>query len=233
MPYKTPDSSTPVESPARYLVLCGGVGLSALAGYVNVVVLGVFAVPVSHMTGAISRLGIDLATGNSVDLSLILMIVFGFLIGAILSGAIIGGHKLEPGRRYGIALVVEGIALALATFLLVSDSRAGIPVAALACGVQNGMASSYYGLIIRTTHVTGIVTDLGVLIGQLFRGTRPEMWKLLLLTGLLCGFLIGCITGQIMIAAQGSMALGFPAGIAVFAGLGYFVWRTMKQDIPQ
>ena len=231
MPYKTSSASTSLERPSKHFVLGGGVGLSALAGYVNVVVLGVFAVPVSHMTGAISRLGIDLATGNSLDLSLILMIVLGFLVGAILSGAIIGGDKLEPGRRYGIALVVEGAALALATFLLVSNVRAGIPVAALACGVQNGMASSYYGLIIRTTHVTGIVTDLGVLIGQLFRGTRLEVWKLSLLAGLLCGFLIGCIAGQIMITTQGPLALGIPAGIAVLAGLGYFAWRSKKQRV--
>ena len=228
MPYQSHPLPSDVEAPARKLILAGGVSLSILAGYVNVVVLGVVSVPVSHMSGAVSPLGIDQATGNTQDLSLILMIIGGFLAGAVLSGAIIGGHQIEPGRRYGIALMAEAAALGGAAALLASGDRAGVPLAALALGIQNAMASSYYGLIIRTTHVTGIVTDLGVIIGQRLRGVSVEAWKPSLLVGLLLGFLIGGILGQLMLAARGPIVLFLAAAAAVAAGSSYFAWRAMK-----
>lgn len=226
MPYRTPHPPTDATGPARHLVLCGGIGLAAIAGYVNVVVLGAFAVPVSHMSGAVSRLGVDVATGNLQDVRLILLIIGGFLAGAALSGAIIGGHQLRPGRRYGVALMAEGLALSAAAALLRAGVPAGVPTAAIACGIQNGMASSYYGLIIRTTHVSGIVTDLGVLLGQRLRGTPIARWKPVLLAGVLVGFLLGGVAGQLMLGALGPTALAPAAGTAMLAGIGYFAWRT-------
>lgn len=225
VPYVSPDQSPLDSAGERRLIMVGGVGLTVLAGYVNVVVLGVFAVPVSHMTGAVSRLGIDLAQRNSADVGLVLLIILGFVCGAILSGTIIGGGRLLPGRRYGVALVAEGIALYTATGLLQAEVLAGVAVAAVACGIQNGMASSYYGLIIRTTHLTGIVTDLGVLIGQRLRGTRVETWKTVLLLSLVGGFLIGGVAGQLMYARQGPTALFVPASVAMICGVAYFLWR--------
>ncbi|MEQ9570222.1 MAG: hypothetical protein RLN75_08550, partial [Longimicrobiales bacterium] len=68
MPYRSGDSFAAAALPFRRWIIGGGVGLAALAGYVNVIALGVFAVPVSHMSGAVSRLGIDVATGNAADL---------------------------------------------------------------------------------------------------------------------------------------------------------------------
>jgi uncharacterized membrane protein YoaK (UPF0700 family) len=44
--------------------------------------------------------------------------------------------------------------------------------ASAACGLQNAMVSTYSGAIIRTTHITGTVTDLGAMIGQYLRGHR-------------------------------------------------------------
>lgn len=227
MPYKTPHLDSHTGSRERLLILAGGVCLTAMAGFVNVVVLGVFSVPVSHMTGAVSRLGMDLVDGNSSDLMVILMIVVGFLMGAVLSGAIIGRPRLEPGRRYGLALLAESAALGGAAYLLSSGTQAGIPVAAMACGIQNGMASSYYGLIIRTTHVTGTVTDLGFLLGQRLRGMPVEGWKIGLLTALLVGFLAGCVAGQVLLDASGPSALAYPAMAALVAGMGYFSWRSV------
>ena len=71
MPYRLEEALDPVALPTRRWIIGGGVSLAALAGYVNVVALGVFTVPASHMTGAVSRLGSDLATGNSLDLGLV------------------------------------------------------------------------------------------------------------------------------------------------------------------
>src|SRR6185295_11686497 len=55
-------SDRPTEALRRFRhLLPGATAMAAVAGYVNSVVLGFFHTPVSHMTGAVSRTGIDLA----------------------------------------------------------------------------------------------------------------------------------------------------------------------------
>jgi uncharacterized membrane protein YoaK (UPF0700 family) len=224
MPYRAPRGQRQPRADERPWVFAGAVSLAALAGYVNVVVLGFFQVPVSHMSGAVSRLGMDLAVGNLTDLLVVLSIVGGFLLGAILSGVIIGGRKLVPGRRYGVALLIEGALLALSVLLLAWGSSLGLSLAAMACGVQNAMASSYYGLVIRTTHVTGIVTDIGVMLGHWIRHRRIPWWKLQLLLSILGGFFAGGILGALAHRWLGIPALGLASAGSAAAGLCYYAW---------
>ena len=232
MPYQP---TGPIRRPApheRPWVFAGAVCLAALAGFVNVVALGFFGVPVSHMSGAVSRLSTDLAFGQRGDLRMLLAIVGGFLAGATFSGALIGGRRLVPGRRYGVALFVEGVVLAWATVLLARGAAAGVTLAAVACGIQNAMASSYYGLVIRTTHVTGIVTDLGVMIGHWLRHRRFHPWKFLLLLCILAGFFAGGVAGAVSTARVGVLALAAASATCLLAGALYFAWQHSLPRIP-
>jgi uncharacterized membrane protein YoaK (UPF0700 family) len=213
-------------------VFAGAIGLSAMAGYINVVALGFFHVPVSHMTGAASRLSIDIATRDLADLVVVLSIIAGFLAGAVLSGAIIGGRKLAPGRRYGVVLLLEGVVLAGSALLLRHGQATGVTLAAMACGLQNAMASSYYGLVIRTTHVTGIVTDIGVMLGHLIRHRRVHTWQMLLLFSLLAGFFGGGIAGALAYRAAGVAALFAASAGCMVAGATYYVWRARLRRPP-
>src|SRR3954467_11813162 len=106
MPYQITGAMRRPEPHERPWVFTGAVSLAGLAGFINVVVLGFYHVPVSHMSGAVSRLSTDVALANRGDLREILSIVIGFLAGATFSGALIGGRRLVPGRRYGVALLV-------------------------------------------------------------------------------------------------------------------------------
>ncbi len=226
MPYANPNA--PPERPtiirARPFVMAGGMSLATVAGYVNAVALGFFHVPVSHMTGAVSRLGGDLASTDHRDFKVTLGIIVGFLIGAIISGTIIGEAMLRPGRRYGATLMLEAGLLTASTFLLINGFSLGIPIAAMACGLQNAMASSYYGLVIRTTHVTGIVTDIGVMLGHWIRYRRLAAWKIALLSSILLSFLFGAILGSLAGTAMGMRAL-FPAALAcAIGGSAYGIW---------
>ena len=149
----------------RHLVP-GAAALALNAGFLNTVALGFFQTPVSHMTGAVSHFGIHAASGQLGNAATSLSIIVGFLLGAALAGLIVGPWKLVPGRRYGVVLLIEGGLLAMAAFLMFSPSRLALPAVSMACGLQNAMTSSYCGLMIRTTHVTGIVTDIGVMIDR-------------------------------------------------------------------
>lgn len=217
----------------RPWVFIFGALLAATAGFVNVVLLEIYHVPVSHMSGAVSRMAVELTAANGQDLPGALAIFCAFLAGAILSGVVIGGVKLQPGRRYGVAMMIEGGLLTLATWLLMSGRQFGIPVAAMACGLQNGMASSYCGLILRTTHVTGLVTDIGVMLGQWLRYRRIEFWKLVLLVMLLTGFFAGGWLGGWLFTRVGIAALLLVAAGVSLAGLLYFDWRRRHlHDFP-
>lgn len=232
MPYRPERSRRPPEPHERPWVFGGALALAGVAGYVNVVVLGVFHVPVSHMTGAVSRVGIDVAAGDLADLRVVVSIVAGFLGGAVLSGALIGGRKLVPGRRYGVALLIEGAVLAAAAALLLAGNPFGVTLAAMACGIQNAMASSYFGLVIRTTHVTGIVTDVGVMLGHWIRHRRLRTWKLALLLTILAGFFGGGLAGAVGYRRLGVGALGIAAAGCVAAGGAYVLWRHARRPSP-
>lgn len=231
MPYDLhPVSEQPSPSPGLAWVMCGGSLLAGTAGYVNVVMLGFFAVPVSHMTGAVSRLGMDIGTARLTDFLLIGSIVIGFLLGAIISGLIIGNASLKPGRRYAVALLFEGLLLTLATLFALRQGVAAVPLAATALGLQNAMASSYRGLVLRTTHVTGMVTDIGVLLGYRLRGRFIKTWKLGLLLVILTAFFAGGVLGMLVLQRIGMAALGIAAAGCLVAGSIYLVVLWMGKQ---
>jgi uncharacterized membrane protein YoaK (UPF0700 family) len=215
----------------QHWVFVGGAALAGVAGYVNTILLSVYHVPVSHMSGAVSMFGYDLESGDTGHLLRIASMVVGFLLGAIISGVIIGGTTLKPGRRYGVALMLEGGLLAVGSWRVIAGDLGGLSFVAAACGLQNGMASSYLGLILRTTHVTGIVTDIGVLIGHWLRHRTVEPWKLLLLTALFLGFAGGGLTGAFAHHWLGLHALWIAAGGCFAAGAVYFFWRLRTQTV--
>lgn len=217
----------------RFL-LPGALGLTATAGYVNSVVLGFFHTPVSHMTGAVAHLGVDLAAGDSEDAWASLSIVLGFLVGALVAGVLVGALKLVPSRRYGAVMMVEGGLLAIATALLIQRTRWGLPTVAMACGLQNAMTSSYCGLMIRTTHVTGSVTDVGVMLGHWLRHGQIEWWKLRFLSLLIFGFATGGWIGTLAYQRFGPGCLSVAAaGMTVAGGAFWFATHRGLVDLIQ
>lgn len=227
MPYSHPQALSREQALGRIgHLLPGALALAGMAGYVNSIALGVFNSPVSHMTGAVSYLGIDLADGRSPDAVATLSIIASFMVGAGLAGFVIGAKELSPGRRFGAALVLEGGLLALATYLLVSGSHTGVPLISMACGLQNATTSSYFGLMIRTTHVTGTVTDIGVMVGHWLRHRHIERRKLLFMIGVVAAFGTGVWIGALANAWTGSIALGIASLGAAAAGATILVFPT-------
>ncbi len=207
-----------------------GAILAAMAGYLNLIMLNLFQVPVSHMTGATTRLSGDLGSLRVDDLLLVASIFFGFLLGAILSGLVVGPQTMQENPRYGYALIFQGLLVAAATALGVLGVQWGVAFGATACGLQNAMAASYRGLVLRTTHVTGIVTDIGVFLGHRLRGRRIHVWKLWLLITLLGGFFVGGLGGVFAYRALGMYALGGTALLSLALGGYYLHWLAHRPE---
>lgn len=207
------------------LVFLGGCILATIAGFLNVVLLVCSSYPVTHVTGTVSRLSTDISTGNTTDLMFILPLFGCFIIGAAISGMVIGKGALRLGRPYGVAMLLEAGFIAAGALLIQEHVVPGVLMVATAAGLQNAMASSYGGLIIRTTHMTGIVTDLGFLIGRWIRHREVAGWKFALLSLLLISFFAGGIGGHFAWHACKEHALWIPTGILAAIGGSYFLWR--------
>jgi len=218
MPYSEIDPTAPIRK-IDPLLSMGAFGLSAVAGFSNCVILEYYHIPISHMTGAVSMLGIDLAESRISEIGNIIFIIIGFVIGAIISGVVIHGPQLKPKSEYGYILILESFFIAAAALFLSHKMNFGLFCAALAFGLQNAMASSYYGLIIRTTHVTGIVTDIGVLIGHGLRRRRFKSGKIFFLFLILSGFLSGGFLGIRLFFYFQLFSLFLPAASCLVAGI--------------
>jgi uncharacterized membrane protein YoaK (UPF0700 family) len=170
--------------------------LAFIAGVINVVGLLSFQhQSVSHLTGTASFLSLKIMQGDWQLAIHFCGVMLSFFLGALLSGLIIQNATLRLGKRYSAALLLESFLLFTALMMLQHNYSNSDFLASAACGLQNAMVSTYSGAIIRTTHITGTVTDLGVMIGQYLRGhtidTRKLGLYLLLLTGFITGGLVG------------------------------------------
>jgi uncharacterized membrane protein YoaK (UPF0700 family) len=159
------------------------ISLSWVGGYVNVVLLlscGSFA---SHMTGNSTRLGELFVMGNWT-----LAAQFGLLILCFWFGAVASAFMTEWAQRTGVRskyvlpMAVEGALLCVLATLVYRHAHGGqadtllihamANLAAFAMGLQNATITEISGAVIRTTHLTGVVTDFGL------EGVRFLNWYL-------------------------------------------------------
>ena len=211
-------------------VWVGAVTLACIAGMVNVVgYLGFEHQAVSHLTGTTSLLGAALAQGDWRAVVHLWGVLIAFCTGALLSGLIVQDATLRLGRRYGVVLALEAALLVAAVPLFERGSIWGALLAAMACGLQNAMATTYSGAVVRTTHLSGMFTDLGIGLGHLLRGMPLPMRRLTLSGLIISGFLGGGVLGAWFYRHWGYDALLAPALLTGSTGIGYVLYRQWVQ----
>ena len=209
-----------LSQPTPPWIILGGAALAAVAGTVNAVgFLGLHHQALSHLSGTATNLGVELARGDWRLAGHASLVVIFFFLGCVLSGLIIRQSALRAGRRYGVALTVEAVLLGAAAYFFRHQSLAGAYLATMACGLQNAMATTYSGAVIRTTHVTGIITDLGIAIGLAARRGRVDWRRMRLYGVLLGGFFAGGIIGAMGFARWSHDVLLVPALATGLVGL--------------
>lgn len=190
-----------------------GLALSFVAGMLNAGGFLAIGQYTSHMTGMVSSAADYLVLGN------IAMVLAAFLsIASFVAGAATTAWLVSYARRHAthnlytppllleaFLILVFGVAGSnLQTHELVSLSF----TAMLLCytmGLQNALVTKVSNAEIRTTHVTGLITDLGIELGRLLYWNRqadrdaPKILvnrkKLLMHAGLVMAFFIGGVTG--------------------------------------
>lgn len=213
----------------RWAWIGGGV-LAFIAGSINAVgYMGFRHQPITHLTGTTTELGVSLAQGlPGPSLHWLLAIVF-FVVGAMTSGFIVKQEVLQLGRRYGAVLLMESVLLFISVPLLHGDYDLGLYLAAMACGLQNAMVSTYSGAIFRTTHVTGIFTDLGIYLGQRLRGLDVDPLRIHLCLLVAGSFLGGAVVGTLGYLEMQERMLLVPATLTGLSGLAYMIYLHRRR----
>jgi len=240
------------KRPAVWVLVFGWV-LAICAGFVNAVSFRSWGLYVSHVTGSTAAVGLRIERVHSGrqqfgELGDALWLVFAFLVGAFACGLLVDKNTVHfLGKAfYGAALVGNSLLLVAAT--IVSSRLASACFAAAACGLQNAMCTSHFGAVVRTTHVTGTVTDIGSTLGRMAMifvrngctlsrlnvlekaEVGVDARKLLVLLPMWCSFLIGCIAGAYAENALRHYAMLLPAGFTFTLGSCYLLFRQVLKD---
>jgi uncharacterized membrane protein YoaK (UPF0700 family) len=200
-----------------------GAGILAfIAGIVNAAgYMGFRHQSITNLTGSTSLLGVSLGTADRGEAWHWALSVGAFVAGAVLSGMIVQQRTLKLGRRYGVAMVLESLLLFAAVPLLDAGNAGGLYLASMAAGLQNGMASTYSGMVFRTTHVSGMFTDLGIYIGQRLRGLRVDTLRIRVCMLVIGTFLLGSVAGALLFRVLQERTLLIPAALTGLCGVGY------------
>ena len=203
----------------------GAFFLALIAGIVNAIGLLSFDhQAISHVSGTATLLGTELLSSSFQSVIHLSGVLVSFLLGASLAGFLLHGSTLKLGRHYDTTLFFEAVLLLTSLWLLLSGSFYGHFFASAACGLQNAMATTYSGAIIRTTHVTGIFTDLGIMLGELFKGKKLDTRKVKLFLFIIFGFILGGMSGYLLFAQFRFNALLFPALMCLVMATIYRVY---------
>ena len=183
----------------------------------------------SHMTGVVSAIADDLIIGR---IGLVLAgaaLLVAFIAGAATTAVLINwargrgmhGEFALPVIVEAVLLLVFGILGANLDALVELFVPATVLLLCYVMGLQNAIVTKISRAEIRTTHMTGVITDLGIELGRMAywnRGqraggpVRADRDRLIVLSIILALFLAGGIAG-----AAGFKAIGFGAVLPIVA----------------
>ncbi|KAL7550917.1 hypothetical protein ACHAWF_014119 [Thalassiosira exigua] len=226
-------------------VFAVGLLLSLNSGYINGLCLsgmltegGSHKQSVSAFTGTYTKSGLALANGEVKLFGFEFSLILAFIGGAMVSGAMNPKaipHKLVP--SYGPTFCLGSLCMVAAAIaaMLHPEGRTLYYFSAMANGIQNGMTSTYSANLIRTSHLTGTSTDIGLIMGQMLRRNFKNFWKFKVLVGLASSFWLGGLISFYSASAFLSKSLWFSAALYLTIGLTHvtFVVTTQKVSFVQ
>ena len=210
-----------------------GASLAFVAGALNAGGFLAIGQYTSHMTGMVSSIADNLILGNLALVITALLSICSFVLGAASTAVMVNYARRNSDRNaFAPPLLVEagllllfgimGASLQMREFVNLSLT------AVLLCyvmGLQNALITKISNAEIRTTHVTGLITDLGIEIGKLFYWNhqagnggsfhvRANRTKLRVHLSLVIAFFVGGLAG-----AFGFKYVGFASTIPLAIGL--------------
>ena len=199
----------------------------------------------SHMSGIVSALADNFAVGDFGLIVAGLSSLAAFTTGAATSAIMINwGRRRRAQSEFALPLMLEAVLL-LCFGLLGSNLEnnrflfvpATVGLLCYVMGLQNAIITKISKAEIRTTHMTGIVTDIGIELGKLFywnvsesgpgiTAVKADRSRLRLLASLLGMFFIGGLAG-----ALGFKYVGFISTLPLSAMLVVLAVVPLMDDL--
>ncbi len=201
---------------------------------------------VSHVTGFATLFGVDLVKSDYEAAAGILSVPLFFLLGSFLAGILID-RPIAQNRKphFDLIMGLSGFCLFGAALgghiahaggfgesLKLSEVYYLLSLLCLACGLQNGAITASSGSSIRTTHLTGLTTDLGLGIARLFSyGRKTEKFQKeftinSLRVSAIVAFVVGSGAGAWVFLTYGYAGFGLSGLIALYAA-----WHGRKSKL--
>jgi uncharacterized membrane protein YoaK (UPF0700 family) len=192
-------------------------GLTAFsAGMVNVISLIVFFAFTSNVTGHFAIFAQEIAKGNWFQAAVVLMWVLLFFLGSFTSNFLIihGSNYIGRYLSHAVPLILETLCLLIVGIYLqnfykesLQETEFLVSLLLFAMGLQNGLTASISNSSVKTTHLTGLTTDLAILLSMLtkkrYRNDKAILEKVQLLTSILFFYVLGgVITGVLYNSIQ-------------------------------
>lgn len=200
---------------------------------------------VTHTTGFATIFGTDLALGDWAGAIGMLMVPLFFLAGTMIA-AIFVDHRIlqQKNPRYSVVTFLMSIFL----ILVIMGGQGGLfgnfgedisrskdymllALLSLTSGIQNATITSAFGAVVRTTHLTGLTTDLGIGLVRIFTKVyrnspideRKATWMRL---GIIFAFILGA-TAAFLYLKLHYWGFALPAMISIILFI-----LSLKPQIP-
>ena len=192
---------------------------------------------VSHVTGFATLFGVEMTNHEFAAALGILSVPLFFLLGAFIAGLLID-RPIYKGQQPHFDWVMGICALCLflaafggelfkfCTFGLEFDLQQNYILLVLLClasGLQNAAITSSSGRSVRSTHLTGLTTDLGLGLARIFTFDlkqnilKTELRANYLRMGSIAAFIFGSAVGATVFVKLGYAGFALPGLISVYA----------------
>lgn len=215
--------------------------LSSNAGLVNITGVLSISVLTTNVTGHFAFFAEELSLKNY-ELALnFLVYIFSFLLGSFFSSVLTEYYESkEKKTSHSLSMSIEIILLFSVGYYLKYFNPSISPhfiasILLFAMGMQNSLVTQISNSTVRTTHLTGLFTDLGIELSQIFFHRKTEERKLLwksinLRLAIISFFFIGGVIGGYLFRfiQEGTLIL---ASIILMFALMFDVFRKQYYKI--
>lgn len=154
-----------------FIIAC----LCFFSGFINIVTLFYFDRPISHFSGTFTSISQYLY--NILEykklIELLFMVMF-FIVGAVISSILSSDSQEKNIKKYGKVMILFGFII-LFLEIYEKNNKLFLYFLTLTMGFQNGMSIHFKGSLIRSTHMTGNLTDFGSYLGKFIKGEKDKL----------------------------------------------------------
>lgn len=175
------------------------------AGTINIASLLIFLSFTSNVTGHYAILAAEISQGNWTQVAVVGGWIFLFFFGGFVANmSVINLNRKSKYFAHALPIILEIMCLLTVGIYgqffyekTLQETEALVALMLFATGLQNGLTASISNFSVKTTHLTGTTTDLGILVSMFtqkkFRKNPELIGRAKLLSSIMAAYVLGAI----------------------------------------